>query len=220
MTEFEDVLRTRRSVHDYTDEPLEDETIESIFEKVALSPSGYNLQPWEFLVLREDENKQALREVAYDQEHVTEAAAAVVVLGNKDPAAHAEPVFEDWLDKGHIPNEDVRDALLENVEGMAEMSERERRVWTTRSTALAAMTLMLTAWDEGVATCPMEGFDPDGVTETFDVSEGYEPVMLITMGYPVDGAADIENERKERRPADEIVHYEDFDPVEETTFGG
>lgn len=220
MTEFEEVIETRKSVHDYADDPLDDGTIESIFDEVALSPSGYNLQPWEFLVLREDENKQALREVAYDQQHVTEAAAAVVVLGNKDPMAHAEPVFEDWLEKGHIPNEDVRDSLLENVEGMAEMPEGERRVWTTRSTALACMTLMFAAWNEGVATCPMEGFDPDGVAETFDVSDGYEPVMLVTMGYPADDAADIENERKARRPAEEIVHYEDFDPVEETTFGG
>jgi len=220
MTEFEEVLRTRRSVHEYTDEPLDDETIESIFERVALSPSGYNLQPWEFLVLRDDENKQALREVAYDQEHVTDAAAAVVVLGNKDPAAHAEPVFDDWLENGYIPDENVRDTLFENVEGMAEMSEGERRVWTTRSTALAAMTLMFTAWDEGVATCPMEGFDADGVTETFDVPDGYEPVMLVTMGYPAEGADDIENDRKTRRPPEEIVHYEEFDPVEETSFGG
>jgi len=219
MTEFKEVLRTRRSVHDYTDESLDDETVESIFDKVALSPSGYNLQPWEFLVLRNDENKQALREVAYDQEHVTDAAAAVVVLGNKNPAAHAEPIFDDWLEKDYIPNGNVKDALLENVEGMAEMSEQERRVWTTRSTALACMTLMLAAWDEGVATCPMEGFDADALTDTFDVSDGYEPVMLITMGYPDEGTVDIENERKERRPAKEIVHYEEFRPVEETTFG-
>jgi nitroreductase len=219
MTEFEEVIETRRSVHDYADEPLDDETIESIFEKVALSPSGYNLQPWEFLILREEENKQHLREAAYDQEHVTDAAAAVAVLGNKDPMAHAEAVFEDWLEKGHIPNEDVRDALLENVEGMADMPEGDRRVWTTRSTALACMTLMLAAWDEGVATCPMEGFDPDAVTDAFGVPDGYEPVMLVTMGYPADDAADIENERKARRPPEEIVHYEEFDPVEETTFG-
>lgn len=220
MTEFEEVLRTRRSVHDYTDEPLADETIESIFDKVALSPSGYNLQPWEFLVLRDDGNKQALREIAYDQEHVTEAAAAVVVLGNKNPSAHAKPVLNDWLEKDYVPNENVRDALLENVEGMAEMSEGERRVWTTRSTSLAAMTLMLAAWDEGVATCPMEGFDADALVETFDVPDGYEPVMLVTMGYPAEGTDDIENDRKTRRPPEEIVHYGEFEPVEETTFGG
>ncbi len=218
MTDFNTLVETRRSVHDYTDEPLSENTIESIFEPVRLSPSGYNLQPWEFLVLQDAETKEALREVAYDQAHVTEAAAAVVVLGNTDPAAHAEPVFDDWLEKGYIPNAEVRDQLLDNVDGMAAMDESERRVWTTRSTALAAMTLMYAAWDEGVATCPMEGFDAGALMETFDIPEGYEPVMLITMGYPADDTPDIDNERKARRPVDEIVHFESFDPVEETDF--
>lgn len=220
MTEFDEVVETRRSVHDYTDEPLDDETIETVFDRVRFAPSGYNLQPWEFLVLRDEDNKAALREVAYDQEHVEEAAAAVVVLGNKDPMAHAEPVFDDWLEKGYVPNEDVKEALLENVEGMAEMPEQERRVWTTRSTALGAMTLMLAAWDEGVATCPMEGFDAEALTETFDVPDGYEPVMIVTMGYPADGTPDIDNERKARRSVDEIVHYGEFEPVEETNLDG
>jgi nitroreductase len=134
--------------------------------------------------------------------------------------AHAEPVFDDWLEKGYVPNEDVKEALLENVEGMAEMPEQERRVWTTRSTALGAMTLMLAAWDEGVATCPMEGFDAEALTETFDVPDGYEPVMIVTMGYPADGTPDIDNERKARRSVDEIVHYEEFEPVKETNLDG
>ncbi len=216
MTEFDTLVETRRSVHDYTDQPLSNDTIEAIFERVQLTPSGYNLQPWEFLVLQDPGTKQTLREVAYDQAHVTEAAAAVVVLGNTDPAAHAEPVFEDWLAKDYIPNEDVKEQLLENVHGMAGMDEAERRIWTTRSTALAAMTLMYAAWEEGVASCPMEGFDAEALSEAFAIPDGYEPVMLITLGYPQDGSSDIENERKARRSVEEIVHYESFDPVEQT----
>nr|WP_049926031.1 nitroreductase family protein [Natronomonas moolapensis] len=63
--EFDELLRTRRSVHQYNDEAIEADTLESIFEAATLAPSGYNLQPWEFLVLREDDGKAALREVAY-----------------------------------------------------------------------------------------------------------------------------------------------------------
>ncbi|MEZ3114626.1 nitroreductase family protein [Halobaculum sp. MBLA0147] len=210
---FREVVRTRRSVHEYSDESLDRETIREIVDDARFSPSGYNLQPWEFLVLDDDEDQAALREVAYDQEHVTGAAATVVVFGNTDPAAHAESVFDDWLDKGYLPGEDVKAGLLENVEGMAELPEAERRVWTTRSTALAAMTLMHAAWDRGVASCPMEGFDADGVLDTFDVPDGYEPVMLITLGYPAEGTADLENDRKERRPVEEITHFGEFDPV-------
>ncbi|MFC6834906.1 nitroreductase family protein [Halomarina ordinaria] len=208
---FEEVVRDRRSVHDYSDDPVDDATLDDLFDLVRYSPSGFNLQPWEFLVLRDDENRQALQECAGGQEHVTDAPAAIVVLGNTDPAAHADRVFDDWLDKGYIPDEETRDGLVEHVEGFRDRSAEENRVWTTRSTALAAMTLMHAARSLGLSTCPMEGFDADAVRNTFDVDDGYEPVMLLTLGYPAEGAADRENDRKFRRPVDEFVHHESFD---------
>lgn len=206
-----ELIRSRRSVHEYADEPLDDETLAEIFDRVRYTPSGYNLQPWEFIVLREDDRKTELAEAAYGQEHVETAAATVVVLGNTDPAAHAERVFNDWLAKGYLPSEDVRDDLLGQVEGMADAPAEENRVWTTRSTSLAAMTLMYAAWDLGVASCPMEGFDPDAVRDVVGVGDGYEPVMLVTLGYPAEGTDDIENDRKVRRTVDEIVHHGSFD---------
>jgi len=215
--EFDELLRTRRSVHQYNDEVIEADTLESIFEATTLAPSGYNLQPWEFLVLREDDEKATLREIAYDQAHVTEADTAVVVLGHTDPMAHAEAVFDDWLAKEYLPNEEVRDSLLENVAEMSELPESERRVWTTRSTSLAAMTLMYAAWSHGVASCPMEGFDSEALSETFEIPDEYEPVMLVTLGYPAEGASDVENERKGRRPVEEIVHYGGFEADDATT---
>ncbi|MFC4357201.1 nitroreductase family protein [Halobium salinum] len=211
--DYDEVVTTRRSVHDYADETVDRETVEAIFEEVRYAPSGYNLQPWEFLVLTDDEDRERLQEVAGGQEHVTDASAAVVVLGNEDPTAHVDRVLDDWVEKDYLPDEDAKEAVRENVEGMADMAEDERRVWTTRSTSLAAMALMNAAWSHGVASCPMEGFDAEALVEEFDIGEGYEPVMLVTLGYPADDADDVENARKFRRPVDEIVHFGEFDPV-------
>lgn len=213
--QYDEVVSTRRSVHQYNDEEVPHETIEDIFEEVRYAPSGYNLQPWEFLVLTEEEDRERLQEVAGGQEHVTGASAAVVVLGNEDPAAHADRVLDDWVEKGYLPGEDAKAAVRENIDAMADMPEQERRVWTTRSTSLAAMALMNAAWSHGVASCPMEGFDAEALHDEFDIGEGYEPVMLVTLGYPAEEADDVENERKFRRSVDEIVHFGEFDPVVE-----
>ncbi|PSQ06978.1 NAD(P)H nitroreductase [Halobacteriales archaeon QS_6_71_20] len=209
--DYNEVVTTRRSVHEYSDEDVSTETLEAVFRKATYAPSSFNLQPWEFLVVRDDDRLATLAEVANGQEHVEEASATVVVLGNLDPSAHADPVFDDWLRKGYIPDEDVKEQLLDTVEGMADQSAAERRVWTNRSTALAAQQFMTAAWSEGVATCPMEGFDADALVEAFDIDDGYEPVMLVTVGYPAEDAA--EAERKYRRPVDEVVHYGTFEPV-------
>jgi nitroreductase len=213
--ELSEALRSRRSVHEYTDESLDEETIHEIFADATFAPSSFNLQPWEFLVLTDDEDRERLRGVANDQEHVTDAPVGVVVLGNKDPSAHADRVFQDWLDKDYIPNEDVKEHLVDTAEGMAEMDEEERRVWTTRSTALVAMSVMLSAWDRGVATCPMGGFDAEALHEEFDVPGQFEPVMLLTMGYPVEESDDLQNERKLRREPDEVLHFGSFDGIRE-----
>lgn len=211
-----EAIESRRSVHDYTDEPIDDDILETLFEHVKLVSSGYDLQPWEFLVIREEETKARLREHAFDQEHVTNAAAAVIVLGNVDPGVHAERVFDDWLDKGYLPDEETHDGLIEQVQGWRERDHEENCVWATRSTALGVMTFMYAARELGIASYPMEGFDPEGVREECGIDEGYEPVMTLTLGYPEDDADDLTGPRKLRRPAEEIVHFETFDPAPET----
>ncbi|GAB6863320.1 nitroreductase family protein [Haloplanus litoreus] len=210
--EFDDVIRTRRSVHQYSDADIDDETLSELFEDVRFAPSSFNLQPWEFLVVR-GEDLERLQSVAYGQEHVTDAAAAVVVLGTLDPSDHAERVTEDLLEKGYLPDEEVAEARLDTIEGLANADAETRRVWTVQSCTLATMALMHAAWDRGIASCPMGGYDAEALHEAFGVPDDYEPVCLVTLGYPEEAAADIERPRKFRRPPEEFVHFDGFDPV-------
>lgn len=203
-----------RTIHDYTEEPISDGRLHSLLNRVKYTPTGYNLQPHEFLVLQDDQ-KETLRQCAYDQDQVTDAAAAIVVLGNLDPAAHASSIFDDWLAKGHIPNNGVREKLLETVEGWRERSETENRIWTVRNTSLAALTLIYAAWDMGIASSPMEGFDADAVRESFDISDEYEPVMVITLGYAAETDWDQSKAHKSRRQPAEMAHFGEFEPEAE-----
>ncbi len=212
VMEFDDVIHTRRSVHQYADADIDDDTLGDIFEDVRFAPSSFNLQPWEFLVVQ-GEDLERLQSVAYGQEHVTDAAAAVVVLGTLDPSDHAERVTADLLEKGYLPNEDAAEARLDTVDGLADADAETRRVWTVQSCSLAAMALMHAAWDRGIASCPMGGYDAAALRDEFDVPADYEPVVLVTLGHPAEEAPDIERPRKFRRSTEEFVHFDDFDPV-------
>ena len=120
------------------------------------------------------------------------------------PGTHALRglVFDDGLSHRYDATEPMTVSVAERgLGGDVDASEY----------ALAAQQFMTAAWSEGVATCPMEGFDADALVETFDIDDGYEPVMLVTVGYPAEDAA--EAERKYRRPVDEVVHYGTFEPV-------
>ncbi len=52
---FTDLVEARRSVHDYADEPVDRDTVEAVVYEATLAPSSYNLQPWEFLLIRTEQ---------------------------------------------------------------------------------------------------------------------------------------------------------------------
>lgn len=205
--ETEQCIKSRMSVHGYdTSKDVSDSQLKKLFELVKMAPSGYNLQPWEFIVVKDQKNKEKLKECAYGQQHIVDASASVIVLGNKKPGAHADKVFEDWHKKGYMPKEyaEKTSAMVKNE--WDNWHESDRRAWSLRSTQLASMTLMLAAWDMGLATCPMEGFEPEKVKKAFGIPDDYDVAMLMTLGYANEKAG----ERRYRRPFDEITHFEEF----------
>src|SRR5207245_812602 len=46
------------------------------------APSGYNLQPWRFIVVRDPDRKKELRAAAMGQPKVEEAGAVIVFCGD------------------------------------------------------------------------------------------------------------------------------------------
>jgi len=204
--ETKKVIQERRSVHSFdASKNVTDEQLKELFELVKLSPSGYNLQPWDFVVVREQKNKERLKAVSYNQQHIADASAVVIVLGNKLASAHGEKNFDDWAKKGYF-DQGTADNLKKQMKDWDNRDEETKKVWTTRSTALAAMTLMIAAKDMGLATCPMEGFEPDKVKKEFNIPENYEVVMIIALGYEAKPGLP----RVWRRGYKEIVHHEKF----------
>jgi nitroreductase len=209
--ETRDAIARRTSVH-YFDpsRAVTDAQLRELFDAVQHAPSGYNLQPWEFVVVRDPAGKERLRTASYNQTFVADASAVIVVLSALDPARHAEAVFADWSAKGYFDEATAR-KTLDLVRGWSKWPREEQRVWTVRSTALAAMTLMLAAEDMGLATCPMEGFKPSAVAAAVGVPPEFEIVMLVALGYPASPPPPKAGlPRKRRRGFGEIVHLETF----------
>ena len=55
-----DLLRTRRSVRRYTEQPVETEKINQILEAARLAPSSKSKWPWQLVVVRERERLDQL----------------------------------------------------------------------------------------------------------------------------------------------------------------
>lgn len=66
MVDFFDVVTTTRAIRRYTDEPIPDDALATIFFAATRAPSGSNSQPFRFVVLRDGPRAQVARALLGD----------------------------------------------------------------------------------------------------------------------------------------------------------
>jgi nitroreductase len=79
MDTFE-LIKTRRSIRKFTDEPVSDEIIDNIIEAGAWAPSGLNNQPWKFAVIRDGELKTKISTLTRYSKIVLNADTLIAVF--------------------------------------------------------------------------------------------------------------------------------------------
>lgn len=72
-----DPVLDRRSIRKYTDEPVDDATVERLLRAAMSAPSAGNQQPWAFVVVRDESSR---RRIAQMDRYVAMASGAAVVI--------------------------------------------------------------------------------------------------------------------------------------------
>jgi nitroreductase len=76
------IIKRRRSVRNYVKKDLPDFLIEKILESTKYAPSAGNYQPWEFIVVRNEETKKDLVSAAYNQNWMLSAPILIIACIN------------------------------------------------------------------------------------------------------------------------------------------
>jgi nitroreductase len=77
-----EVVKERRATNSFDGTPVPADILNSILRAGIEAPSGFNLQPWRFVVVQDLEQKRRLREAAMNQPKVEEAGAVIVFCGD------------------------------------------------------------------------------------------------------------------------------------------
>ena len=174
------VLLERRATLRFTDEEVPEEYLNAILALGCQAPSGYNMQPWRFVVVKDAENRRRLQRVAFNQPKVGEAPVVIIALGMKEEwKERAGEVFREGALRGagSLENwEQARDKAVKALSGAP------MQAWVNRHTMIAVATMMLVAEAYGFDTAPMEGFDPAGVRREFGIPEEAEVCALLAIG--------------------------------------
>jgi nitroreductase len=79
-----EAIKSRRSIRAYTGEKVSDETVKRLIDAARWAPSAGNIQPWEFVIVRDLETKRRLSAAALDQTFIEEAPIVIVVCADKN----------------------------------------------------------------------------------------------------------------------------------------
>jgi len=79
-----EAIKSRRSIRAYTGDEVSDETVKRLIDAARWAPSAGNIQPWEFVVVRDPVTKRRLSAAALDQAFIEEAPIVIVVCADKD----------------------------------------------------------------------------------------------------------------------------------------
>lgn len=204
--DFKYLAEGRRSVHHFVPgQKIPRDVFLDIIDLVQYTPSGYNAQPWEFVLIQDDENLQKIQDIAFDQKHITQAGNVVLLLGDTAFAENnKERILEEWeVLRGFDANQitALRASLEKNrtPEKWAEM--------TVRNCALAGMSLLYTAEYYGWQTCPMMGFSHRKICTQLNLPPNMIPVLMVALGK---GDVNTYDQRLPRKKAHEVVHYEQY----------
>lgn len=199
------VLKERHSVRVYKKGvPIPETDLNEIFQLASLAPSSWNLQHWKYVVIRDEEQKQKVLPIAYNQQQVVDCSAVVIVLGDLEANKNAEKVYGEAVQAG-LMAENVKETLVNQIQNAYQTKENFSRDEAIRNASLGAMQLMLAAKAKSIDSCPIGGFDATALVELLRIPKRYIPVMMITLGYAAKPAHPTK-----RFPLSDILVHESF----------
>lgn len=180
--ELSQAIAERRATPSFTGEPIPPADLRRIIEAGLRAPSGFNLQPWRFVVVHTPAQRERLRAACFNQAKVEEASAVIVASGDLDGWRNGdlEEMFQMGLANG-MPENYVDQAKKSIPQYLHHHPNLE--AWLNRHVMIALTTMMWMAEVMGYDTAPMEGYEQDKVAELLKLPASYRVVALLALGH-------------------------------------
>jgi nitroreductase len=186
-----EVVRERRATRHFKSTSIPNADLQKILAAGLEAPSGYNLQPWRFVVVRDPEQRKRLRRAAMGQAKVEEAPVVIVACGDTEGWRSGD--LEEMLNLatiygygGPTEHESARRNIINflgGVPGAIGGIGPDLAVWVNRQVMIALTTMMWMAEVLGFDTAPMEAFREDEVKQLLRIPGSLRVVSLLAIGY-------------------------------------
>lgn len=205
--ELLDKLNWRYATKAMNGEKVAEDKIDQIIEAISLSPTSSGLQPFEVLVITNQEIKEKIKPVSWNQSVVTDCSHLLVFAAwdtyTEDRINHMFDLTNEVRGFKNEGWENYRQMLLGSYpqrDAEVNFQHAARQAYIGFTNAINAAAFL------GVDCTPMEGFDPEAVDEILSLKEkGLRSCVMLPVGI-----RDAENDwlvslPKVRKPKSELV---------------
>lgn len=200
---FLETIRSRRTVRDFSPEPVPFRLIETAIRAAASAPSGANRQPWHFVVISNPEIKRRIREAAEEEERAFYDHRAT------DEWLEAlSPLGTDW----HKPFLEIAPYLIvvfredyglkKNAAGH---EVREKNYYVMESVGIACGFLLAALHLSGLATLTHTPSPMGFLSQILNRPKNEKPYLLIPVGYPAEGTRVPDIKKKDLEEVMELI---------------
>jgi nitroreductase len=165
---------------------IDDATWAALEESLVLTPSSYGLQPWKFLVVKNQELREKLVPHSWGQRQVADASHLVVmcVKTSVDEAYVNAYIQSICATRGITPDnlEGYRQMMVGGV--VNGMNAAQQQAWAKNQAYIALGQLMAAVALLGLDACPMEGFVAVEYDKLLGLAEkGLTACVLLPVGF-------------------------------------
>jgi iodotyrosine deiodinase len=193
--EFLERMSARRSVREFSQEPVEFELIENAIAAAGTAPSGANQQPWTFVVVSDPALKREIRAAAEAEER-----EAYEHRMTEEWLQALEPLGTDWR-KPHVEDAPYVIAVFEQAYGL-EGDRRWKHYYAKESVGIAVGLLLASLHLAGLATLTHTPSPMSFLGRILGRPRNERAFCLIPVGYPAEGTI---VPKLEKKPLEKIL---------------
>ena len=172
----------RRTVRDFSSDPIPDGVIEHAIRTAGSAPSGAHMQPWHFVVVQDSDVKRRIREAAEAEER----------------ELYAHRASDEWLDALAPLGTDANKPFLETAPALIAVflkkfsvdadGTKRKNYYTAESVGIATGFLIAALHQSGLAALTHTPSPMKFLTDILGRPAHERPFLLLVCGYPADGA--------------------------------
>lgn len=188
--DFYALMDGRRSIREFSSDPVPRELIETAIRTASTAPSGAHKQPWKFVAISDPEIKRRIRIAAEEEEKNTYQNR----MSDEWREALA-PLGTDW-NKPFLEIVPWIVVVFEELYGLDAEGNKSKNYYVPQSVGLACGLFIASLHSMGLATLTHTPSPMGFLSKILGRPRNEKPYILFPIGYPADGVTVPDLRRK------------------------